>query len=122
MTKSQFSLFKSFRNAFNGLKAGIVHHRNIKWMLSAALISVLCGFYFGIEKWEWLIIIICISVVLALELINTSIEDLLDHLHPQHHESVGRAKDIAAAAVLLACIFSAIAGAIIFIPYLSALL
>ena len=44
------------------------------------------------------------------ELFNSALETLIDHVHPEHHPEVGAAKDIAAAAVLLASIAAVVAG------------
>lgn len=49
----------------------------------------------------WAIFILVIGAVLALELLNTSLEALIDRLHPERHESIRVAKDCAAAAVLI---------------------
>jgi diacylglycerol kinase len=45
------------------------------------------------------------ALLLITELQNSSIEDTLDHLHPDHHDAVGYSKDLAAAAVLVAALF-----------------
>jgi undecaprenol kinase len=50
------------------------------------------------------------SVVLALELVNTALEHLADRLHPERHIAIQRAKDCAAAAVLLASIAAVVIG------------
>ena len=44
------------------------------------------------------------------ELFNTALETLADHLHPERHPVVGAAKDIAAAAVLVASGAAVVAG------------
>lgn len=46
--------------------------------------------------------------VLGAELLNTALERLADHLHPELHPEIGRAKDCAAAAVLI-CTLAALA-------------
>jgi diacylglycerol kinase len=58
------------------------------------------------------------SLVLSLEIINTSIENLVDLMTDNYHPKAEKAKDAAAAAVLLSSIISILVGLIIFIPYL----
>ena len=48
----------------------------------------------------WAIFALLIGSILAAELVNTAIEELLDHIHPEIHPVIGRAKDLAAGAVL----------------------
>jgi len=55
--------------------------------------------------------------VLTLEMINTSIERILDLLHPEKHPEIKIIKDISAAAVLLAALGALVIGLKIFIPY-----
>lgn len=49
----------------------------------------------------WAIVALTVVVVLAVELINTAIECLADHLHPEQHPRIKAVKDCAAAAVLI---------------------
>ena len=58
------------------------------------------------------LMVLSVALVLALELVNSAVEYLLDHLHPGHAPEIGAAKDVAAAAVLLASIASAVVGAL----------
>ena len=63
-----------------------------------------------------------LGLVLALEAVNTALETLLDLLHPEQHALAGLAKDLAAAAVLLAALASLAVGAVLFLPRLWRLL
>ena len=82
----------------------------------AAAIAILLGFILAITAIQWLVILLCIGAVFALEIINTAIEALVDHLHPERHPKIGLVKDLAAGAVLIAAILSLIIGCIIFLP------
>jgi diacylglycerol kinase len=64
---------------------------------------------------------LCIALVLALEAVNSAIEYLADKISPEQDPLIGKAKDIAAGAVLIAAIGAAIIGSLIFIPKLIAL-
>lgn len=55
-------------------------------------------------------LVITAALVLTLEMINSALEYLLDHLHPEHHPAIGAAKDAAAGAVLLASIAALAVG------------
>ena len=82
---------------------------------------IILGWVFQIDAMEWMVILLCITAVLTLEMINTAIEKLCDVVHPGYHPQIKVIKDIAAGAVLLAAVGSVIAGAIIFLPKIIAL-
>lgn len=67
-------------------------------------------------EWRW--IVLSIALVLVSELLNTAIEALVDLVSPGYHALAKRAKDAAAAAVLLAAIAAVIIGCTVFIPKL----
>ncbi len=69
---------------------------------------LLAWFLFPFQTWEALVFIFSYLLILIVELINTAFETMLDKLHPQEHEAIGRSKDIASGAVLLAFIFAAV--------------
>jgi diacylglycerol kinase len=75
------------------------------------------GFYFGLSRGEWLWICVAIVLVWSAEAFNTALEQLADALHPQHHPGIGRAKDLAAGAVLIAAIGAAVIGVMVFWPH-----
>jgi diacylglycerol kinase len=82
------------------------------------LIVVFAGFYFKSQVRNGRLVLLCMALVIALELINTAIEKLLNKLHPEFDETIGLAKDISASAVLFASIIAVIIGGIVFVPYL----
>ena len=86
-------------------------------MIAAAGVIVL-GFIFNLKPVEWCLIALSIGIVFITELINSSIEAVSDAVSPEWNEKIMKAKDYAAAGVLIAAIISVVAGAIIFIPRL----
>jgi diacylglycerol kinase len=86
--------------------------------LCAALAVVALGVWIGLLWWEWIAVVLAIALVMACEAINTSLEIVCDLITKEFHPQIRDAKDIAAAAVLLAAIGAAIVGAIVFIPHL----
>lgn len=111
-------LLKSFGYAFNGLKVVLSSQQNFWIHLIVVCIVVIVGVSSGLTTNEWCIITISIFMVLALEVVNTAIEILVDFISPGFHEQAGIVKDIAAAAVLLSAIGAVIVGLIIFLPRL----
>jgi diacylglycerol kinase (ATP) len=63
---------------------------------------------------EFALLFVCISIVVAAELVNTALEVLIDYAWPERAPMVGRAKDLAAAAVLLAAIGTGVVGILLF--------
>ena len=122
MTKlEKFSLqnrMHSFLNAFRGIRVMVVTQHNAWLHALATLIVCAAGVVFGITKVEWCCLVFCFVAVWTTEAINTALELLTDLVSPEFHPMAGKAKDVAAGAVLIAAIGSAIIGAIVFVPYL----
>jgi len=81
---------------------------------------IIAGWYFSITPTEWCLVTLSIVLVLSAEGFNTAIEHLTDLTSPDYHPLAGKAKDVAAGAVLLAAMGAAIVGLIVFLPYLAA--
>jgi diacylglycerol kinase len=111
----------SFGWAIKGIIDLIRNHPNAQIHVLATCIVLPLGFYFNLLPLEWGLIILCIALVLALEAVNSAIEYLADKISPEQDPLIGKAKDIAAGAVLIAAIGAAIIGSLIFIPKLIAL-
>jgi len=111
-------LIKSFSNALHGIALLFKTQLNARIELSITVFVVIAGIWFNISPSEWLVVMLCIALVLGLEGINTTIEIILDKLHPGFDSEIGKAKDVAAGAVLIAAIVAAIIGFIIFAPRL----
>lgn len=112
----------SFRYAFNGFKELVRSQANAKIHLVFAVCVIAAGFYFQLKSWEWCVVVFAICLVLSAEAFNTSLENLTDLVSPGTHPLAGKAKDLAAAAVLLTATGAAIAGVIIFLPRLLSLI
>ena len=89
-------------------------HKNAIIQMLAVYVVTGLGFWFGLEAWEWCVIVLCFMIVLALEAVNTAIEYTIDLISPEQHPLAGKAKDMAAAAVLIAAIGTVIIAGIIF--------
>ncbi|KGX93588.1 DeoR family transcriptional regulator [Pontibacillus halophilus JSM 076056 = DSM 19796] len=108
-----------FSYAWAGVQAVVRNERNFRLHLVATVIVLLLGFILQISAWKWCILLLTVSNVLTLEMVNSAIERIMDHLSPSKHPLVGEIKDIAAGAVLVAAIVAVIIGCIVFIPELS---
>lgn len=106
----------SFRYAFAGLGELLRTQPNARIHLLATCAVLAAGFYFGISKVEWCLAILAIAMVFSAEAFNTAIENLTDLASPNYHPLAGKAKDVAAAAVLIAAIGAAAVGLVIFLP------
>ncbi|HSN08016.1 MAG TPA: diacylglycerol kinase family protein [Hanamia sp.] len=115
-------VIKSFGWAFNGLKDCILHEKNFRIQYILALLVVIAGIFFSLSATEWMIILLCFSVVLSFEIINSAIEKLCDLVSPDFNLTIKKVKDMSASAVLLSAIISLIIGCIIFLPRIFALL
>ena len=104
------SFRKSFGFAFQGFRFAVLSERNIKVMLAGFALAVVLGLVAGLDAVRWAIVLLCCGVVLCAELLNTAIETVVDLVSPEYHPLAGRAKDIAAAAVWVLCVFVALAG------------
>jgi len=110
-------LYKSFVYAFRGLFKTLHEEQNLQIQSAAGLVVIILGWYFKIENWEWLILILVIGLVILMELVNSAVERVTDVLKPRLDSYVKEIKDIMAAAVMLASVIAVIIGLIIFLPY-----
>lgn len=111
----------SFRYAFRGLADLLRSQVNARIHLAISVGVLLAGFWLGLSRLEWVAVVLCMALVLALEAVNTALEYLTDLVSPGQHPLAGKAKDVAAAAVLVAAFGAAVVGLIIFLPKLYAL-
>lgn len=110
------NLISSFKYAMQGILRAFKTERNLKIHTSMMMIVVILGVIFKIAVWEWITCIILFDLVIGAELLNTSIEEMVNLLSPEIRVHAKYAKDIAAGAVLIFATASAIVGVIIFLP------
>lgn len=103
----------SFNYAFSGIKIVWQKELNFRIELCCACLAL---FVAWVLKVSLIPIILCCSLVLSLELVNSALEYVLDLVSPEYHSSVKHAKDIAAGAVLLASIASLGVASLLFLP------
>ena len=111
-------LFRSFHHAFRGLKYVIKNEQNFQLEILFAIFIIILMFIFNIRDWQKVALFLVIFSVLAVELINTILERVVDILKPRVHPYAQLMKDVMAAAVLVASIGAVVVGMIIFYPYI----
>lgn len=107
---------KRFQYPIQGFMTLLKKDINFVLHIVAAFIVIIVAFALGINKYEWLFVVVAIFSVLFMEVINTSVEYVVDLVTDDYHELAKHAKDTAAFAVLLTSMMSAIIGIIIFLP------
>ncbi len=106
----------SFRNAFSGITVLIKSEYNARIHLVILVLVVIAGIVFKISSAHWIAIVLVSGLVIASECFNTAVEYLSDAVAPEANPIIGKAKDVAAAGVLVSALTAAITGLIIFIP------
>lgn len=104
----------SFKNALSGVWSTIKNESHMRFHIVAAFYVILFSFFYDFSMLQWALIIIVIGAVMALEVLNTSIEELCNLCADRYEPLVKFAKDAAAGAVL---VMSLAAAAVAFIFY-----
>ncbi|MGM9924816.1 MAG: diacylglycerol kinase family protein [Bacillus sp. (in: firmicutes)] len=109
------SFVRSVGFALKGIRTSF-QERNMKIHVMAGILAIAAGIALSISLVEWLFILTCIAGVIALEMVNTAIEKVVDLVTGDYHVLAEKAKDLAAGAVLVYAIYAAAVGLIIFLP------
>ena len=107
-------LVRSFAFAIAGLRHLIRTQRNFRIELAVGGLVVVGGLWLGLDRGEWLALTLTIALVLVLEAVNTAVENAVTLASPAFSERARVAKDVSAAAVLIAALASVVVGALIF--------
>lgn len=110
MMKSAKRRLNSFYDAVRGVVICVVQEPHGRFHALAAILVILVGVLLDASIDDWCWFIVCIAMVMAAETLNTSIERLSNRVSKEHHELIRDAKDLAAGAVLVVSIASAIIG------------
>jgi len=109
---------RSFRHAFRGLAVLLATQHNAWIHAGVTLLVVGLAAALGVSRLEWGLLVLAIALVWSAEGLNTAVEWLCDVVSPEQHPLVGRAKDVAAASVLLAAAGAALTGLLVLLPRL----
>ena len=108
-------MFRSFRNAFRGLRTVLRTEKNFRIHLIIAILVIILAWYRDISQTLWVMLLLVIALIMALEIFNSAIERLVDMLAPKTHNFAKEVKDLLAAMVLLVSFFAVAIGVIIFL-------
>lgn len=104
---------RKFRCAFRGLGSGIHTQNSFLVHVPVAAAVLMFAAVLRVAAWEWCVLVLSITLVLAAELFNTAIEVLVRRLHPEQHADIRRALDVSAGAVLVTAIGAAAVGVVV---------
>jgi len=106
----------SLKHASRGICHAVANEANFRIQLAVVLVSVIAGLVYKINLMEWLALTVVCGMLLSAELINTAIEEFIDHLIHEHHEGVRIIKDLTAGYVLTTAICAGVVFLIVFVP------
>lgn len=119
--RKKFNIYerlKSFRNAFSGIAVLLRYEHNARIHLFILVLVLLAGILLRISSSEWIAIAFASGLVFISECFNTAVEYLSDVVSPGNNEKIKKAKDVAAAGVLISAIIAVIIGSIVLLPYI----
>lgn len=108
---------RSFVYAGRGIRTLLASQHNAWIHAGATLGVVVAGFAARLERLEWLALVAAIAAVWMAEAINTAFEFLCDVASPDFHPLVARAKDVAAASVLICAVGALVTATFVFVPH-----
>lgn len=115
-------LQQSFGFASQGVWHAYKYNQNLKIHFIATVVVIVLSVILSLSTVEMGIIGITILLVIASEMINTSIEEMVDLITTEHRKEAKIAKDVAAGMVLVSSVGSIIIGLLIFTPHIILLL
>ena len=110
---------RSFGHAAQGLRTLVATQPNARLHAVATVGVVAAGVACGLERWEWVAVVLATGSVWLAEALNTAVEFLADEVSLERRERIGRAKDVADAGVLAAALAAAVVGLVVFGPHLA---
>jgi len=108
-------LKQSVKFAFRGLIYLFLFHRNMRIIFLLGVLALILGFYFQLRGIELMILCLTVTLVFIAEVVNTTVELILDVFCKEYHPQIKIIKDISAAVVVIAVLNSLAVGYILFI-------
>ena len=109
-----YSLAKSFKYAFNGIRFCVRHEKNMRIHIVATLYVLYFSQFYNFTRAEYILLILTCVIVLSLEMLNTAIEVVIDKVSPEYSALAKVGKDVAAGAVFVSALASVIVGVFLF--------
>ena len=112
-------VISSLEFALTGIFTAFKEEKNMRSHVLSAVAAIITGLIFRISATEWLFLLLSIFLVIAFEIMNSAVENVVDLASDYHFSMRAKnAKDMAAGAVLVVSGFAVITGLIIFLPKL----
>ncbi len=108
-----------FPPAWRGLVHLVGTERHAQFHLVATVAVIALGWTLQIDRRDWQWLVVAIALVWMAEAMNSAVERLADRVTKAQDPLIGKAKDLAAGAVLVAAVAAAVTGALVFWPYLN---
>lgn len=115
------SIINIIKYSLNGIKVYMDDGKSFIIYSFCTLLEIILGFVFKINGLEWILLICMLGVILAVELINTAIENVCDCITKEYNRYIKASKDCASAATFVIFIVMCILNIIIFYPKVIAL-
>lgn len=109
------SFYRSLKYALRGLRTVLVTEKNFRIHIFIAVIVIVAGWLKNLDKISWIVLLLVMAMILALEIFNSAIERLVDILAPRTHNFAKEIKDLLAGMVLLVTFFAIAIGLIVFL-------
>jgi len=109
---------RSANFAIEGILHGAKTQKHLRYHFFSAAAVLIMSYILGVTRLEFILLSLAVILVLAAEMINSSIEAVVDLLSPERNEKARIAKDIAAGAVFITAFGAAVLGYIILFPYI----
>jgi diacylglycerol kinase len=111
----------SFKHALDGIVHTFKTQPNFRFHTIAAVSMILMGIYFEINYLEWLVLLFTFNMVFVAEMINTTVESMVDLITLEQRLDAKIAKDVSAGMVLISALLAVAIGLFIFLPKFSSL-
>ena len=109
----------AFGYAFRGAYDLLRNHAPSKIHMAAFVGMIAVSWGLDFPLWKWVSVLLCSGLVLAAEALNTAVEYVVDLVSPDYHILAGKAKDVAAGAVLFTAVFSGIIAILLIVDELT---
>ncbi|MDE2025921.1 MAG: diacylglycerol kinase family protein [Patescibacteria group bacterium] len=110
-------LVYSFKYALEGVWFAFSNNQNLQIHVAVAILVAVMSVVFRINGFEMGILGVIILLVIASEMINTAIEEMVDLITTEHRQEAKIAKDVAAGMVLVTAAGSVVVGILVFLPH-----
>ncbi|MDS3861311.1 diacylglycerol kinase family protein [Thermosynechococcaceae cyanobacterium BACA0444] len=111
------SLWASFRYAWAGVQYAFTTQRNFRIHTLVGAIAITLGSTLQLTLAELAIIVVTTALVMAMELMNTALESVVDlTIDTHYHELAKVAKDCAAGAVFICAMVALVVAALLLVP------